>query len=227
MMPTVADGGERDDGELLEAWSKKDLGAGNELFERHFDSVKRFFDNKVGADTEDLVQATFMSCVEGLARFRKASSFRTFLFGVARNVLREHFRAKLRIQREADFEEAKAIDLAAGPSTVIGAKREQRVLLEALRRLPLDTQVLLELHYWEHLTSRELGEILGINENTARSRIRRARELLQEEIKRVAESEDCLRTTLANLDDWAAQLREALHRKPTDDDDEDGEDDER
>jgi RNA polymerase sigma-70 factor (ECF subfamily) len=207
----------RDDGELLELWSGGDLTAGNELFERHFDSVKRFFDNKVGGDTEDLVQATFMSCVEGLARFRRASSFRTFLFGVARNVLREYFRQKLRIQREADFEEAKAIDLAAGPSTVIAARREQRVLLEALRRLPIDTQVLLELHYWEVLSSRELGEVLGINENTARSRIRRARELLEEEIKSVAQSEDCLRTTLANLEDWAAQLRDALRRPPATD----------
>ena len=209
MMPAV-----RDDGELLEAWSKGDRIAGNELFERHFDKVKRFFDNKVGGDTEDLIQSTFMGCLEGLARFRGASSFRTFLFGVARNVLREYFREKLRLQREADFEETKAIDLAAGPSTIIAARREQRVLLEALRRLPLDTQVLLELHYWEALNSRELGEVLGINENTARSRIRRARELLEEQIKLVAQSEDCLRTTLANLDDWAKRLRDAL-RRPT------------
>ncbi len=210
----------RDDGELLEAWSKGDRVSGNELFERHFSSVKRFFDNKVGVETEDLIQSTFMGCLEGLPRFRKASSFRTFLFGVARNVLREYFREKLRIQREADFEEAKAIDLAAGPSTVIAARREQRILLEALRRLPLDTQVLLELHYWEALSSRELGEVIGINENTARSRIRRARELLEEQIKIVAKDEDCLHTTLANLDSWAAKLREALHR-PDDAEDED------
>ena len=203
-MPTV-----RSDAELLEAWSGGDRLAGNDLFERHFDSVRRFFDNKVGGDTEDLIQHTFMGCLEGLPRFKRASSFRTFLFGVARNVLREFFREKLRIQREADFEEAKAIDIAAGPSTIVAAKREQRVLLEALRRLPLDMQVLLELHYWERLRGRELAEIVGINENTVRSRLRRARQLLEEQIHVVAEGEDCLRTTLANLERWAEELREA------------------
>ncbi len=83
--------------------------------------------------------------------------------------------------------------------------------------------MLLELHYWEALNSRELGEVLGINENTARSRIRRARELLEEQIKLVAQSEDCLRTTLANLDDWAKRLRDALRRPPSSSDD--GDDD--
>ena len=202
--------GVQSDAELLEAWSGGDRLAGNELFERHFESVRRFFDNKVNGDVEDLIQHTFMGCMEGLPRFRRASSFRTFLFGVARNVLREFFREKLRLGREGDFEEAKAVDAADGPSTIIAHKREQRVLLEALRRLPLDIQVLLELHYWERLRGRELAEILGINENTVRSRLRRARELLEAQIKAVANSDDLRRTTLANLDGWAEELRGVL-----------------
>ena len=77
-----------------------------------------------------------------------------------------------RIQREADFEEAKAIDLAAGPSTVIAARREQRVLLEALRRLPIDTQLLLELHYWEDMDIAELAKIFDAPSATWAVRVR-------------------------------------------------------
>jgi RNA polymerase sigma-70 factor (ECF subfamily) len=198
------------DAELLGAWSDGDRFAGNELFERHFDSVRRFFDNKIGGDIEDLIQHTFLSCLEGLPRFKRASTFRSFLFGVARNVLREFFREKSRLGRKDDFEDANAADFAAGPSTIVAHKREQRVLLEALRRLPMDIQVLLELHYWERLRGRELAEILEINENTVRSRLRRARQLLEEQIKVVASSEDLRRTTLANLEGWAEELRQAL-----------------
>ncbi len=197
----------RGDAELLRAWAAGDTKAGNDLFDRHFLSVKRFFARKVGEDVEDLVQQTFMGCLEGLPRFREASTFRTYLFGVARNILREHIRLKLRLSTDADVDEACAVELGDGPSTLLSLKQEKRLLLEALRRLPLDTQILLELAYWEKLRSREIGEVLGINENTARSRLRRSRELLEAALAEATRDDTALRTTMANLDSWAAALR--------------------
>ncbi|WP_420829612.1 RNA polymerase sigma factor [Nannocystis pusilla] len=57
------------------------------LFERHFESVYRFFCNKVPRDADDLVQETFLECVGAKERFRQDASFRTFLFAIARKVL--------------------------------------------------------------------------------------------------------------------------------------------
>ena len=52
---------------------------------------------------EDLVQQTFMACVEGRERFRNDSTFRTYLFGVAHNVLRSHLRKRRREGERFDF----------------------------------------------------------------------------------------------------------------------------
>jgi RNA polymerase sigma factor (sigma-70 family) len=198
------------DAELLERWRSGDKSAGEELFERHFDSIARFFRNKVDHGIDDLIQRTFLACVESRDKFRGDSSFRTYLFGVAHNVLGKHFRSKKRHGDKIDFGVTSVHDLGPSPSVVVAQHREQRMLLEALRRIPLELQVVLELYYWEKLTAGEVASVVGVPEGTARTRIRRARQLLEQEMGKLSESADLLHTTIANLDNWAASLREQL-----------------
>ncbi|MCA9708401.1 MAG: sigma-70 family RNA polymerase sigma factor, partial [Myxococcales bacterium] len=73
-----------DDEQLLARWRGGDAQAGAALFERYYEAIARFFVNKVGLDCGDLVQATFLGCLEGLERFRGEASFRTLLFAIAR-----------------------------------------------------------------------------------------------------------------------------------------------
>ncbi|MEX1364513.1 MAG: sigma-70 family RNA polymerase sigma factor, partial [Nannocystaceae bacterium] len=89
---------------LLEQWRAGDAGAGNTLFERHFDTIARFVKNKVShqGELEDLVQQVFLRCVEGRDRFEGRSSFRTYLFAVAHNTLLEHFRRRRRAGAQVD-----------------------------------------------------------------------------------------------------------------------------
>jgi RNA polymerase sigma factor (sigma-70 family) len=194
--------------ELLDRWNAGDLEAGNELFERHFDAVYRFFAHKAPDDATDLVQRTFLACVEGRARFRAASSFRTYLFAIARHQLLALWRS--RRSQDVDTGATSVADLSPSPSTALVHRREQRVLLEALRALPIDLQIALELHYWEQMSASEIAEVLGVPIGTAKSRLRRGRELLAEAIGRLERDARCLETTLANLDDWAVSLRVAL-----------------
>ena len=88
---------------------------------------------------------------------------------------------------------------------------QERLLLEGLRNLPLDDQVLLELYYWEDLGGRELGEVLGLPENTARTRLRRARLALTARLQALGASSDALRSTIDNLEDWATAIRGYLN----------------
>jgi hypothetical protein len=67
----------RADDELLEAWRAGDLSAGNALFARHFDSLCRFFRNKVSGEIDDLIQRTLLACLEGQRSFRGDASFKT------------------------------------------------------------------------------------------------------------------------------------------------------
>jgi hypothetical protein len=83
-----------DDLELLTAWRAGERAAGEALLARHFDAVCRFFHNKVGDDAPDLIQQTFLALCEGRERFRGEAGFRSYVLGVARNVLLAHFRRK-------------------------------------------------------------------------------------------------------------------------------------
>lgn len=194
------------DQQLLHAWRAGDRKAGSELFSRHFDAVYRFFRNKVDSGVEDLVQRTFVACVEGRDRFREEASFRTFLFAIAHNLLKVHLRSTARSRRQ-DFERDSLVDLGAGPPSIVGACEEERLVVHALRTIPIESQVLLELYYWEELTGGELAAFLGVPEDTARSRLRKARSLLREAVREVERSGWSLADSISRLEQWAMRLR--------------------
>jgi RNA polymerase sigma-70 factor (ECF subfamily) len=198
------------DAELLEAWRGGDRRAGEELFERHFDAVARFFRNKIDHGIDDLIQRTFLACVETRDKFRGESSFRTYIFGVAHNVLGKHFRSKRRHGDRIDFGVTSVHDLSPSPSVIVAKHREQRLLLEALRRIPIEHQIVLELYYWERLPAPEVAQVVGCPEGTARTRIRRAKQLLEAEMEKLAVNKDQLHSTIVNLEGWAEGLREQL-----------------
>ena len=195
------------DAELLEAWRDGDKRAGKVLFERHYDAVHRFFRNKVGPDAPDLVQKTFLGCLESVERFRGEGSFRSWLFAVAYRQLCKHSRAKASDRARFDVGSISVCDLDPTPSAVIAKRREHRVLLEGLRRLPIDLQVTLELHYWEQMSDAEIARALEMPLGTTKSRIRRGRQLLAERMAELASSPAELESTIGNLEQWAEQLR--------------------
>lgn len=193
------------DAELFDRWCGGDERSGAALFDRHFSPVARFFRNKVADEFEDLVQQTFTACLESRDRFRRESSFRTYLFAIANNVLRNHYRSRRRDR--IDLEEVSVHDLAPGPSTMMGKVREQQLLLESLRRIPLDLQVILELYYWEDMTAKAIGEIVGDSEYTVRNRLRRGKELLRRQMETIAGDVALLESTWGGLERWAEELR--------------------
>jgi RNA polymerase sigma-70 factor, ECF subfamily len=201
---------ERSDGELLERWRAGDQGSGEALFEKYYPMVERFFLNKVAGGIQDLVQETFIRCVESRERIRDDDRFRSFLFAVAYHVLSAHLRDRYRQGGAIDCSEVSVCDLAPGPGTLVARRREHQLLIEALRHIPIDDQVLLELHYWEQLTTHQMAEVLAIPVGTVRGRLQRARTRLEEVMRRLAESPRDLASTLERLDEWAAECRERL-----------------
>jgi RNA polymerase sigma factor (sigma-70 family) len=201
----------RTDREILAAWRDGDRAAGSELFERHFEALYRFFRNKCDDGIDDLIQQTLLACVKARDGFREDASFRTWLLTIARHELYAHWRAR---QRDAAREvgEVSLVDLGTSPSGTVARRREHQLLLVALRSIPLDLQVALELFYWEQLEGAELAEVLGIPEGTARSRLRRAREAIAAKIAELEGDGDSGDggASLRDLDAWAATLRAVL-----------------
>jgi RNA polymerase sigma-70 factor (ECF subfamily) len=203
----------REDAELLEAWRRGDGAAGSELFERHYPAVVRFFANKVSGDPADLIQETFEACVSGRDRMREGAGFSAYLFGVAYNVLRRGYERGRKQGERFDPGTVSTADLSPGPATMVGQRDEQRLLLAALRRIPLEQQVVLELYYWEGMTSAAIADVLEIPHGTVRTRLRRARALLEQALAGLARDPGLLERTLGDLDGWASQIRQA-HARP-------------
>ena len=199
----------RGDAELLASWRAGQSSAGGELFARHAPAIARFFRNKVSSPVEDLVQQTFLALLEGQHRLGEPDKTRAYLFGIAHNVLRGHLRTLTR-ERQFDENVSSLAELDPSPSSALAHKREKQLLLLALRRIPVQHQVALELYYWEGLETPEIAEVLGISASAMRSRMVRARELLAAALAELADSEHELRSTLEGLDEWAAGIRGRL-----------------
>lgn len=193
------------DYELLDRWRAGDAGAGQDLFARHFDSIYGFFETKCEHDADELVQSTFLACLRAKEQFRKQSSFRTYLFTIARHELYRVLRARHRDGQRLSFELSSIAELVSTPGTRMGRSQEHQRLLEALRRLPVEQQTLLELHYWDELGMAELAAVFETTEVNIRSRLFRARKALRE-LLATAVADGGEEAALASMDDWARSL---------------------
>lgn len=169
-----------DDVELLERWCNGDAVAGNELFSRHFHAVLRVFRHKV-EHADDLVQRTFLACIEHRDAIRDARRFRAWLLRIARNELYAHLRSRAG-RADLDTGITSLHHIGASLSSMVGQEERRGRLIAALRRIPLDYQCALELFYWEGLTGDELALALDIPVGTVRSRLRLGRKLLREQL---------------------------------------------
>jgi RNA polymerase sigma factor (sigma-70 family) len=196
------------DRELVAAYVRGERAAGQALFDRYYEPVARFFYNKVDRDVaRDLIQRTFLGCLEGLSGFRGDGEFRSYLFGIAYRQLCKHYRGAAGERANLDFTEVSVADWRPSPSERAVAGQELRALLAALQRLPIDYQVVLELHYWESMTTDEIAAALELAPGTARSRLRRGRQLLEQSLAAVAGSAALVESTLGGLERWIADVR--------------------
>lgn len=198
-----------DDGELLAQWSGGDQAAGSALIERHMPRLLRFFRASAPEAAEDLAQESLLECCRHGERLSGVESFPAYLLGVARNRLLMYWRGRARRGVHVDFDQASVEDLEPTPTQLRARSEQERLLLRGLRKIPLDAQLLLQMHYWERLTGPELAAAFVVPEGTIRGRLRRARELLTRALAELDATPGAARTTLDDLERWVASLGRA------------------
>lgn len=210
------------DRDLLERWHTGDRDAGNELVRRRFGEITWFFRNKVcnESDVPDLVSQTFLGCLQAAEGFRGETSVRRFLYRVANNVLYTYIRKKSKRAREQlDYAAVCIHELdPRSPSSIVMRRREGQAFVQSLRKIPVGDQVVLELKFFDGLSGREIGEILGIPEGTVRGRLQRGLARLRSEVQAHLEglhqergSDEVPTVTVDDLEGWAQEVRE--HRQ--------------
>jgi len=166
----------RTDEALMLAFAGGERDAFADLFERYREPVWRFFRRRVPdqARADELAQETFLGLIQAASRYRPSAAFRSYLFGVAFNVLMA-WRRKARRQGEQEMAEIDPPVRAADPDTVLWVRRA----LAGLDRM--DREVLM-LREYEQLSYDEIAGVLGVPVGTVRSRLFRARMALREKL---------------------------------------------
>lgn len=181
--------------ELVERARRGDTAAYEELVRRH---QKRVFAIVGGIlrrreDVEDVAQQVFLKVYLSLGRFDLRSSFSTWLYKIAVNECWDLLRKKKarRLVYEADMgeEQARQIGMmegdAAGPSDAFQRAEARQLAERLLAGLPEDEQAMLVLKEGEGFSVEEIGELLGMNVNTVKVRLFRARRKLADAYRRL------------------------------------------
>lgn len=193
------------DVDLLRRWRSGERGAGEQLVKRHHASIDRFFRHKVGDPAEDLVQETFFGLLKGHSPLRGEASVRTMLFAIAHHKLVDYFRANAKDL--VDPAESSIADSMRSPPSLLEIHEQHKLLVAALRQLPLTTQCMLELHYWEKMSIKDISRILGFPKNTVKTHMHRGRQELDVAMQRLAQSPTQLVTTRRGLEGWSEELK--------------------
>lgn len=201
----------KDEVALLQAWKAGDRSAGDTLLAPIVPAIRRFFRNKVGGEVDELTQQVVLDCVRTLHNFQGRSSFRTYALAIARRRLIAFYRQRGQAPG-VDIDQLSIAEMAESPSSIRVRKQEHVFLLQALREVQLELQVVLELHYWEALSTLEISEVLEIPQGTVKSRLRRAREAVALRLRSLDPRAERVEDMVARFDEWAASLRELMDR---------------
>lgn len=171
---------------LVRKLRQRDTEACRELIRRHHRAVHGYL-RHMGADeatAEDLTQETFTRAWQSVDRLRAAGSLRAWLLRIARNEFLQLLRRARPATRGLTALSGTA-DPGPGGHEVAATHERDFLLRRAVRSLDMEQREVIALHYFEDLSLREVGAVLGIPQGTVKSRLHRAlgrlRELLEQE----------------------------------------------
>lgn len=143
--------------------------------ERYQNMVYRTALHALGSpqDADDAVQEVFLRLFRRKEPFEGEEHLRRWLLRVTVNCCRDVLKSPWR-KRRVSWEEL--------PETPVFDRPEQAALYREVMALPEKYRTVLNLFYYEELSVREIGELLGVGDSTVTTRLARARRRLKERL---------------------------------------------
>jgi RNA polymerase sigma-70 factor (ECF subfamily) len=186
-----------DDSTLAQAIRSGDQAAATSFYEEYSGKIYRmmYFSARGEAEAEELTQATFLAFFESLPRFRGESRLSTWLYAIAKNVLRNYYSRNKR-KRETSLDDAGAAgemrsyleELASDdepPDELVAREESAEVVRAVLGRLTDSYREVLTLRFFDGLSNADVAEALGKKESTVRVLLHRASNAFARELKRL------------------------------------------
>ncbi|MBN1897434.1 MAG: sigma-70 family RNA polymerase sigma factor [Spirochaetes bacterium] len=186
-----------EDFELIKAFLSSKKEAFDKLVLKYQDLVFnvcfRFFGNHDEAD--DCSQETFIKVYKSMKNFKFQSSFSTWLYRIAMNTCKNRLasleyrfsKKMIRLDKNPD-EEGKTIDVqddTYSPITIVERQEKEKMIQQAINKLPSDQKQVIVLRDIENLSYEEIVKITDLKLGTVKSKLARARESLRDKLKGV------------------------------------------
>ena len=176
------------DAQLVERVQGGDQQAFAELVRRHRDRVFRLAVSILGREfvpeAEDVAQEVFLKVHHAMASFRGEAEFRSWIYRITFN---QAVNLKERVRFRSPHEDETALENRASaeprPDQQAETAQRDRALAKCIETLPEVYQSSLRLYYWLGAGVGEVAELLGVPENTVKSYLHRARQLLHGMLK--------------------------------------------
>ncbi|OIU66434.1 sigma-70 family RNA polymerase sigma factor [Rossellomorea aquimaris] len=156
------------------------------IFKEYSDDVYRLIFTYVKKKeiAEDLVQEVFIKCYKNIDDFKGNSSVKTWIISIAINQCKDYLRsAYSRYVYLSDKISSLAKGNTKTPEDLVLENNEKDLLTKEILSLPIKFREVIYLYYFQELKIREIADVLGVNENTMKSRLSRAKELVKKNIQ--------------------------------------------
>ncbi|MDA1763579.1 sigma-70 family RNA polymerase sigma factor [Bacillus cereus] len=141
--------------------------------------VYSYVNNKEVA--EDLTQDIFVKCYKSLHTYKGNSNLKTWLWRIAINHCKDHLKSwynKKVIVTDDGFTYMESQKESVEQTVIQNA--EDRELASAVMNLPIKYREVIYLFYYEELSIKEIATVIEAKENTIKTRLKKAKELLKE-----------------------------------------------
>lgn len=154
--------------DLISQWQMGDNTAASRLVGRHADSLARFVASLGERDSAaEIVQDTFVRAFGSIASFRGDSSFRTWLFTIARRLVLDRRRAERRRPVIDNIEEGDAVTQFDALDTIVADEAMMRVR-SAVESLSTKQREVFMLRVEQGLSYKEIADVIGSTEGATR-----------------------------------------------------------
>jgi RNA polymerase sigma-70 factor, ECF subfamily len=169
--------------DLIGRWKAGDTRAATRLVARHSDALARFAASSgIRTEIEEVVQDTFVRAFGAIDSFRGESSFRTWLFTIARRLMLDRRRADSRSRETAEVKEGDAVSEYGALDSIIAEEAAERVRTALEKLSPTQREVFL-LRVQQGMAYREIAEVVGSTEGATRVHYHNAIETIKRYLK--------------------------------------------
>ena len=162
--------------------------------QRVINLISRFVKNH--SDALDVSQETFIKAYRALPNFRGESAFYTWLYRIAVNTAKNHLTVQSRKITKSDYDVTDIEQIEGNmslteqttPESLLAKDELQETILKTIENLPEDLKSAIMLREIEGLSYEEIAEVMECPVGTVRSRIFRAREMIDSKIKPLSEN---------------------------------------